>query len=138
MICASRVPPAVQAKTTRARVVARADAGKASFAAAAAALVLLNATPAFASLESDLLAKTQANKELNDKKRLYTSYANFARSRTVTDGTCKFPFNFLGCENEAEFGRGVKFITDDLKLECQGQDVCTSKPRVAGPSFMGV
>ena len=47
--------------------VARADAGKASFAAAAAALVLLNATPAFASLESDLLAKTQANKELNDK-----------------------------------------------------------------------
>jgi len=50
----------------------------------------------------------------------------------------RFPFNFLGCENEAEFGRGVKFITDDLKLECQGQDVCTSKPRVAGPSFMGV
>ena len=31
------------------------------------------------------------NKALNDKKRLATSGANFARSRTVTDGTCKFP-----------------------------------------------
>lgn len=40
---------------------------------------------------SDLLARSEANKELNDKKRLATSYANLARSRTVSDGTCKFP-----------------------------------------------
>lgn len=37
---------------------------------------------------SDLLAKSAANKELNDKKRIATSSANVARSRTVTDGTC--------------------------------------------------
>jgi photosystem I subunit PsaN len=32
--------------------------------------------------------RSAANKELNDKKRLATSSANVARSRTVTDGTC--------------------------------------------------
>ena len=64
---------------------------------------------------------------LNDKKRLATSGANFARSRTVTDGTCAFPSNMcagvgpftvtafwlayalprvvrVGCENAAETG----------------------------------
>jgi hypothetical protein len=34
---------------------------------------------------SDLLAKTEANKALNDKKRLATSYSNFAR-RCLLDG----------------------------------------------------
>lgn len=29
----------------------------------------------------DLLAKTEANKELNDRKRLRSSYANLERSR---------------------------------------------------------
>ena len=38
---------------------------------------------------------------LNDKKRLATSGANFARSRTVTDGSCAFPNNWVGCENGA-------------------------------------
>lgn len=37
---------------------------------------------------ADLLAKSAANKELNDKKRLATSSANLGRTRTVTDGTC--------------------------------------------------
>ena len=37
---------------------------------------------------ADLLAKSSANKELNDKKRLATSSANLARTRTVADGTC--------------------------------------------------
>jgi hypothetical protein len=43
----------------------------------------------------DLLAKTEANKALNDKKRLATSGANFERSRTVTDGICAFPNNLV-------------------------------------------
>jgi photosystem I subunit PsaN len=43
----------------------------------------------------DLLAKTEANKALNDKKRLATSGANFERSRTVTDGVCAFPNNLV-------------------------------------------
>ena len=53
---------------------------------------------------------------MNDKKRALTSSANFARSRTVTDGSCKFPENLLGCENAAEFGN-VKFLTGIIKLE---------------------
>ncbi len=46
----------------------------------------------------DLLAKTEANKELHNKQRLASSYSNFARSRTVADKTCSFPANFLGCD----------------------------------------
>ena len=49
--------------------------------------------------DEDLLASSEANKEMNDKKRALTSSANFARSRTVTDGSCKD--NLLGCENAA-------------------------------------
>ncbi len=37
---------------------------------------------------ADLLARSTENKELNDRKRLATSSANLARTRTVTDGTC--------------------------------------------------
>lgn len=66
----------------------------------------------------DLLAKSAANKALNNKKRLATSYANLARSRTVYDGTCQFPDNFFGCE-ELAFNKGVKYIADDLKIECE-------------------
>ena len=58
---------------------------------AAAALVIVLAPSAKADLTSDLLAKSTANAELHNKQRLATSYSNFARSRTVTDGTCKFP-----------------------------------------------
>lgn len=52
----------------------------------------------------DLQAKSAANKALNDKKRLATSYANLARSRTVYDGTCTFPENFFGCEYACVMG----------------------------------
>ncbi|KAG8501721.1 hypothetical protein CXB51_004751 [Gossypium anomalum] len=45
------------------------------------------------------LEKSKANKELNDKKRLATSGANFARAYTVQFGTCKFPENFTGCQD---------------------------------------
>jgi len=58
-------------------------------AAALAAAVLVPS--AKADLTADLLAKSAANAELHNKQRLATSNANFARSRTVTDGTCKFP-----------------------------------------------
>jgi len=40
--------------------------------------------------------------ELNDKKRLATSGANFARAYTVQFGTCKFPENFTGCQDLAK------------------------------------
>jgi Photosystem I reaction centre subunit N (PSAN or PSI-N) len=40
--------------------------------------------------------------ELNDKKRLATSGANFARAYTVEFGTCKFPYNFTGCQDLAK------------------------------------
>merc|ERR1719160_1702022 len=91
-----------------------------------------------ADLSSELLEKTKANKELNDKKRLATSYANLARSRTVTDNTCRFPDNFLGCQNAAELGN-VKFLTDDIRIECEGKESkCASKSKGTLPSFLGV
>eukprot|EP00746_Dinoflagellata_sp_MGD_P125370 gnl/MRDRNA2_/MRDRNA2_60127_c0_seq1.p1 gnl/MRDRNA2_/MRDRNA2_60127_c0~~gnl/MRDRNA2_/MRDRNA2_60127_c0_seq1.p1 ORF type:complete len:145 (+),score=1.20 gnl/MRDRNA2_/MRDRNA2_60127_c0_seq1:1-435(+) len=93
---------------------------------------------ATANIVSDLVEKSAANKDLNDKKRLATSYANFARSRTVTDKTCRFPDNFFGCQNAAELGN-VKYLTDDLKIECDGKDNgCSSKSKGTFPSFMGV
>merc|ERR1712093_503062 len=80
-------------------------------------------------LVSELLEKSASRKDLNDKKRLATSYANFARSRTVTDNTCRFPDNFIGCQNAAELGN-VKFLTDDMKIECEGKEGnCASKSR---------
>merc|ERR1712100_340738 len=91
-----------------------------------------------ADLASELLEKSSANKELNNKKRLATSYANFARSRTVTDNTCRFPDNFFGCQNAAELGN-VKYLTDDISLECSGKEgKCPSKSKGSLPSFMGV
>merc|ERR1712124_44742 len=102
------------------------------------AVILAPSYNARANLTSDLLEKSAANKELNDKKRLATSYANFAGSRTVTDKTCSFPNNFFGCQNTAELGN-VKFLTDDLKIECRGKEKsCSSKSKGSLPSFMGV
>ncbi|KAE8721943.1 Photosystem I reaction center subunit N [Hibiscus syriacus] len=69
----------------------------------------------------DYLEKSKANKELNDKKRLATSGANFARAFTVQFGTCKFPENFTGCQDLAK-QKKVPFISDDLALECEGKD----------------
>jgi photosystem I subunit PsaN len=51
------------------------------FAAALAAAALTAPQPAVAALEEDLLARSQVNRALNDKKRLATSYANLARTR---------------------------------------------------------
>ena len=107
---------------------------------ALSAAVLLQAAPAHASLTEDLLAKSAANKGLHDKQRLATSGANFARSRTVTDGTCAFPSNWVGCENSAETGN-VKFLSDDLALECEGTaagKTCAAKPTGALPSPFGL
>ncbi|EXB40967.1 Photosystem I reaction center subunit N [Morus notabilis] len=69
----------------------------------------------------EYLEKSKANKELNDKKRLATSGANFARAYTVEFGTCKFPENFTGCQDLAK-QKKVPFISDDLELECEGKD----------------
>merc|ERR1712224_36265 len=100
--------------------------------------ILVPSYYARANLVSDLTERSAANKDLNDKKRLATSYANFARSRTVTDKTCGFPDNFFGCQNTAELGN-VKYLTDDLKIECKGNDrSCSSKSKGTLPSFMGV
>ncbi|KXZ43515.1 hypothetical protein GPECTOR_88g458 [Gonium pectorale] len=87
------------------------------------------APAANATVVDDLLAKSKANKALNDKKRLATSYANLARSRTVYDGTCAFPDNFFGCEEVSFKKGGVKYIADDIKIECEGKDAksCGSK-----------
>ncbi|XP_065629248.1 photosystem I reaction center subunit N, chloroplastic isoform X2 [Quercus suber] len=76
-----------------------------------AALLCLTATlftaavsnsSANAGVIEDYLEKSKANKELNDKKRLATSGANFARAYTVQFGSCKFPENFTGCQDLAK------------------------------------
>ncbi|KAK7410866.1 hypothetical protein VNO78_02043 [Psophocarpus tetragonolobus] len=93
------------------------------------ALVLLAATlftsaaasSANAGIIDDYLEKSKANKELNDKKRLATSGANFARAYTVEFGSCKFPENFTGCQDLAK-QKKVPFLSDDLELECEGKD----------------
>ena len=110
---------------------------------AAAALAAIAAGPqgarAVPTVE-ELVEKSKANKEMNDKKRMMTSSANFARSRTVTDGTCAFPNNLIGCENLAEAGK-VKFLTDDLEAECEGTaegEVCKAKAKGSFPSFLGI
>ncbi|MED6152967.1 hypothetical protein PIB30_097023 [Stylosanthes scabra] len=79
------------------------------------------ASSANAGVIEDYLEKSKANKELNDKKRLATSGANFARAYTVQFGTCKFPENFTGCQDLAK-QKKVPFLSDDLELECEGKD----------------
>ena len=79
------------------------------------------ASSANAGVIEEYLEKSKANKELNDQKRLATSGANFARAYTVEFGTCKFPENFTGCHDLAKQKR-VKFLTEDLELECEGKD----------------
>eukprot|EP00850_Spirogloea_muscicola_P013207 SM000088S23748 [mRNA] locus=s88:546897:547926:+ [translate_table: standard] len=92
-----------------------------SLAAGVLAAGALFATPAKAGLIEDLLATSKANKELNDAKRLATVGANTARAYTVQQGTCQFPNNFTGCDDLAK-RQNVKFITDDLDLECVGKE----------------
>jgi photosystem I subunit PsaN len=112
----------------------------AAIALAAAVAVAAPAFPAKADLTSDLLARTEANKELNDKKRALTSSANFERARTVTDGVCEFPKNFLGCEIASSKG-GVAFLSDDKDIECEGTrdgKVCASKAPGSFPPVFGM
>ena len=42
------------------------------------------------------------DQEVNGKKRLAISGANFARAYIVQFGTCKFPHNFSGCQDLAK------------------------------------
>uniref|UniRef100_A0A0D9XXK8 Photosystem I reaction center subunit N, chloroplastic n=1 Tax=Leersia perrieri TaxID=77586 RepID=A0A0D9XXK8_9ORYZ len=86
-----------------------------------AAVFAATASQARAGVIDDYLEKSKANKELNDKKRLATSGANFARAYTVEFGSCQFPYNFTGCQDLAKQKR-VPFITDDLELECEGKE----------------
>ena len=92
-ICSTKVTTKAQVQTRAQRVVvaAQMDTRQKMVSLAAAALTIALVPGAKADLTSDLLAKSTANAELHNKQRLATSYANFARSRTVTDGTCKFP-----------------------------------------------
>ncbi|KAG2300121.1 hypothetical protein Bca52824_036593 [Brassica carinata] len=60
------------------------------------------------------------NHELNDKKRLATSGAGFARAFTVQFGSCKFSENFIGCQDLAK--QKVPLISEYLALECEGKD----------------
>ena len=50
----------------------------------------------------DFLMIFARDQELNDKKRAATSGANFARAYTVQFGSCKFPYNFTGCQDLAK------------------------------------
>lgn len=134
----TRAPVSSVRMNTVCKAAEPAQSRRAMMSFAAIAAVMAAAPKARADLTDDLLAKTEANKALNDKKRLATSGANFARSRTVTDGTCSFPNNLVGCENLAERGN-VKYLTDDLKLECEGtKGICPSKAKGSLPSFLGV
>ncbi|CAM8912416.1 unnamed protein product [Rhodiola kirilowii] len=96
---------------------------KAAFAILAATILSTSvvASSASAGIIDDYLEISKANKELNDKKRLATSGANFARAYTVQFGTCKFPYNFTGCQDLAKTKK-VPFLSDDIDLECQGKD----------------
>ena len=124
-------------KATVARTAAKAPVKvvlRAELAAAAAAVILAgNAMPAHADLTEDLLAKSQANAELHNRQRLASSYSNFARSRTVTDGTCSFPENVLGCD-VGSYAGDVKFIADDIKVECEGKDAGKCASNISIPS----
>ncbi|XP_031483870.1 photosystem I reaction center subunit N, chloroplastic [Nymphaea colorata] len=90
-------------------------------AAALFTTAAVSSSSANAGVIEDYLEKSKTNKELNDKKRLATSNANFARAYTVEFGTCKFPENFTGCQDLAKKGK-VKFLSDDIELECEGKD----------------
>ncbi|XP_061344605.1 photosystem I reaction center subunit N, chloroplastic-like [Gastrolobium bilobum] len=113
----ARVPQYKESKANEGRRNALVYLAGTLFTAAAAA----SNSNANAGVIEEYLEKSKANKELNDKKRLATSGANFARAYTVQFGTCKFPENFTGCQDLAK-QKKVPFISDDLELECEGKD----------------
>ncbi|DBB01422.1 hypothetical protein WJX77_004679 [Trebouxia sp. C0004] len=85
-----------------------------------------------ADLVADLLQKSETNKALHNRQRLATSGANFHNSRTIADGTCAFPKNLFGCGNQRVAG-DVKYISDDIKIECEGREPgkCNSRVEAA-------
>ncbi|KNA06023.1 hypothetical protein SOVF_184920 [Spinacia oleracea] len=91
------------------------------FGLAAALVATSFSSNANAGVIDEYLEKSKANKELNDRKRLATSGANFARANTVQFGTCNFPLNFTGCQDLAK-QKKVPFISEDIELECEGKD----------------
>ncbi|XP_064969989.1 photosystem I reaction center subunit N, chloroplastic-like [Musa acuminata AAA Group] len=117
--------PVIRAQHARAgeRKEATREGRRAALVGLAAALFATAAatSPADAGIIEEYLEKSKANKELNDKKRLATSGANFARAYTVEFGTCKFPENFTGCQDLAK-QKKVPFLSDDLEIECEGKD----------------
>uniref|UniRef100_A0A7N0TGF7 Photosystem I reaction center subunit N, chloroplastic n=1 Tax=Kalanchoe fedtschenkoi TaxID=63787 RepID=A0A7N0TGF7_KALFE len=115
--------PVIKAQQAKVPEGMGAEGRKAAFAILAATILSTSvvASSASAGIIDDYLEISKANKELNDKKRLATSGANFARAYTVQFGTCKFPYNFTGCQDLAKTKK-VPFLSDDIELECQGKD----------------
>ncbi|KAF8411706.1 hypothetical protein HHK36_004264 [Tetracentron sinense] len=112
----ARVSESKEGRGSEGRRAALLYLAAAVFTTAASSTSLANA-----GVIEEYLEKSKANKELNDKKRLATSGANFARAYTVEFGTCKFPENFTGCQDLAK-QKKVPFISEDLELECKGKD----------------
>ncbi|KAK6924255.1 Photosystem I reaction centre subunit N, chloroplastic [Dillenia turbinata] len=125
-VAGSKLPviKAQKQRTIDAKEVEGSEGRRAALLGLAAVLfatTTVSAPSASAGIIEEYLEKSKANKELNDRKRLATSGANFARAYTVEFGTCKFPQNFTGCQDLAK-QKKVPFITDDLELECEGKD----------------
>ena len=121
---AAAVPQSAAASPAkRVQVAPKAADGRRSALLGLAAVFAVTAATgsAKAGVFDEYLEKSKANKELNDKKRLATSGANFARAYTVEFGSCQFPYNFTGCQDLAKQKR-VPFITDDLEIECEGKE----------------
>ncbi|RAL39875.1 unnamed protein product [Cuscuta campestris] len=117
-----KLPPTVKCEKQEAKpICAEMEKGRRAALLALASALFASTSSANAGIMEDYLEKSKTNKELNDKKRLATSGANFARAYTVQFGTCKFPENFTGCQDLAKQKR-VPFISDDLELECEGKD----------------
>ncbi|XP_042493165.1 photosystem I reaction center subunit N, chloroplastic-like [Macadamia integrifolia] len=119
--------PAIKAhhaKVSVSKEAIRASEGRRAALVCLAAALFASATSsssANAGVIEEYLEKSKANKELNDKKRLATSGANFARAYTVEFGSCKFPENFTGCQDLAK-QKKVPFLSEDIELECKGKD----------------
>ncbi|XP_062096464.1 photosystem I reaction center subunit N, chloroplastic [Humulus lupulus] len=124
-IAAGQKMPVIRAQQAKISEPKRSEGRRAAMLYLAATLFTTAAaasnSSANAGVIEEYLEKSKANKELNDKKRLATSGANFARAYTVQFGTCKFPENFTGCQDLAK-QKKVPFLSDDLALECEGKD----------------
>ncbi|KAK3411428.1 hypothetical protein EUGRSUZ_I00200 [Eucalyptus grandis] len=97
--------PMIRAQQVRVPESKAAEGRRAALACLAAtvfATAVASTSSADAGVIEEYLEKSKVNKELNDKKRLATSGANFARAYTVEFGTCKFPENFTGCQDLAK------------------------------------